>query len=109
MFWFYHSSLALYYPVLLAPAQLFHSFLSYLSVVLNDGLFSFDLSTVTMAWMPLSTAVESELPSARAGHGFISEGGKLYMHGGGQAFLSQLFSVLTSRSAMAVVLAKLCA
>jgi hypothetical protein len=46
---------------------------------LND-LYSID--PATMAWTPISILGTS--PSARAGHGFASARGKLYLHGGGR-------------------------
>jgi hypothetical protein len=47
----------------------------------ND-LYSFD--PAISAWTLLSVAVTAgnALPTARAGHGFASAGGKLYVHGG---------------------------
>jgi hypothetical protein len=51
-----------------------------------DGLHSFD--PATMAWTLLSAAANSSsAPYARALHGFMSAGGKLYVHGGSN-FLS---------------------
>jgi hypothetical protein len=49
-------------------------------VYLSD-LYSFDLDT--MAWSPLVMTDSTGIwPSSRAGHGFTSAGGKLYVHGG---------------------------
>jgi hypothetical protein len=45
-----------------------------------DDLHSFD--PATMAWTQLSVANDSARPEARAGHGFASVGGLLYVHGG---------------------------
>jgi hypothetical protein len=51
---------------------------------LHDELYSFNLSTMT--WTLLATSVVPDgtiiRPSARSGHGFESDGGKLYVHGG---------------------------
>ena len=47
--------------------------------VLGD-LHSFDPATMT--WTLLSAADDARRPSARAGHGFTSAGGLLYVHGG---------------------------
>ncbi len=41
---------------------------------------SFDPANMT--WTRLSAADDASRPSARAGHGFTSAGGKLYVHGG---------------------------
>ena len=40
----------------------------------------------TMAWTNLSAAASGTPPSGRDGHGFTSAGGKLYVHGGRDAY-----------------------
>jgi len=45
-----------------------------------DDLHAFDPATMT--WTLLSAALDAPRPSARYSHGFTSEGGKLYVHGG---------------------------
>ena len=46
----------------------------------SADLFVFDPSTLT--WTELTGAVQGVSPSARHGHGFTSEGGRLYVHSG---------------------------
>ena len=43
-------------------------------------LFLYD--PATLAWTDLSALSSGDPPSPRAGHGFASAGGKLYVHGG---------------------------
>ncbi len=50
------------------------------SAVYLDDLHVFDPATMT--WTLLSAADDAGRPSARAGHGFTSAGGLLYVHGG---------------------------
>ncbi len=45
-----------------------------------DDLHAFDPATMT--WTLLSSVDDTGRPSARAGHGFTSAGGLLYVHGG---------------------------
>jgi hypothetical protein len=46
----------------------------------SNELHSFDLANMT--WVLLSSADDTNCPSARASHGFTSSGGRLYVHGG---------------------------
>ena len=65
--------------VLLSLASRFP--LVFCSAVISNDLYSFD--PANMSWSLLSAAPGSNPPpSARAGHGFTSAGGKLYVHGG---------------------------
>jgi hypothetical protein len=54
------------------------------SAGLLDDLHSFDPATMT--WALLSAADDAGRPSARAGHGFTSVGGLLYVHGGSEGY-----------------------